>query len=432
LGDAAYEALPGNRRRVMHGAVADALKRSKPSLAANGPEALGRHFAAAERFSEASTLFRDAARLALAAGAFVEAEAHARRSLDLAGSLPQTDRDDAMLPALALLGEALIATRGYADREVQEVFERGARHALAMGNAREVLPVLRGLTSFYQVRGPLWMAHQLSERVLQIARVVGEPLLLAQAERRHGWCRMCEGSLAEARVLLEAALARQAAVGDADAAHELTFDDATTLGTLAWLDWLTDGTAMALARVAQAEVRAASSPRPLSAAYTFGFAAIVRQLAGDADGAHRLAARCRAIAVQRGFVYWIAMAEAMQGWSEAVRNRTAVGLRLLRDAVSNYERTQSEILRPYLLGLLADAEHVSGSRRAGLAALDEAQTLATTIGARLHLPFLLMLRGRMLGGSEASDALAAARDEAISQGAVALAAVAEAELARRR
>ena len=432
LSDAAYEALPGNRRRFLHGAVANALMRSNPTLAASEPETLGRHFAAAERFSEACTLFCDAARLALAAGAFVETEAHARRSLDLAASLPEIDRDTAMLPALALLGEALIATRGYADREVQEVFERGARRALAMGNAREVLPVLRGLTSFYQVRGPLWMAHQLSERVLQIARAVGEPLLLAQAERRHGWCRMCEGSLAEARVLLEAALARQAAVSDADSARELIFDDATTLGTLAWLDWLTEGATAALGRAAQAETRAASSPRPLSAAYTFGFAAIVYQFAGDLDGAHRLATRCRAIAVDRGFVYWIAMAEALRGWSEALRSRTVEGVRLLREAVADYHRTESEILRPYLLGLLGEAEHVTGSTRAGLEALDQAQELAAATGARLHLPFLLMLRGRLLNADAAIQALSAARDEAVSQGATAVAAVAEAELARRR
>jgi len=432
LSDAAYNALPSYRRRTLHGVVADTLSRINPTLAANEPEALARHYAAAGRIVDANRLFCDAAAIALSAGAFVEAEAHARRALESGGLLPQTDRDVAVLPALALLGEALIATRGYADPEVQEIFERGARLALAMGNARETLPVLRGLTSFYQVRGPLWMAHQLSERVLQIARLVGEPLVLAQAERRHGWCRMCEGDLAQARRLLEAALARQAAVSDEDAAKELIFDDATTHGTLAWLDWLTEGTPAALARAEQAEARAASSPRPLSAAYAFGFAAIARQLAGDVDGAERLAARCGAIAAARGFIYWTAMAEALRGWSEALRDHSLVGLNRLRGAVADYHRTQSELLRPYLLGLLAEAEHVAGSGVDGFQALDLAEELATAIGARLHLPILSMLRGRLMTGAHALRAFSAARDEAVSQGATALAAAADAELARRQ
>jgi len=432
LGDAAYEALPSDRRRALHSVVADTLRRVRPSLAASEPEVLARHFAEADRTFEANALFRSAAANALSAAAFIEAETHARRALDLAQMLPDATRNEALVAALVPLGEALIATHGYADPEVQEVFERGARLALAMGTAREMLPVLRGLTSFYQVRGPLSLARQLSERVLQIARVVREPLLLAQAERRHGWCRMCEGDLAAARVLLEASLARQTAVRDADTDQELAFDDATTLGTLAWLDWLTDGPGASLTRAGQAAARAESSTRPLSAAYAFGFAAIAHQLAGNPDGAQRLAERCGAIAATRGFVYWTAMAEALCGWSEAVRDHAPAGVLRLRRALSEYHRMKSEILRPYLLGLLAEAEHATGSDAAAREALDLAEGATTAIGARLFLPGLLMLRGRILTGAAAVRALLAARDEALAQGATALAAAATAELTRQR
>jgi class 3 adenylate cyclase len=432
LGAAAYEALPSDRRRALHGVVADALRRVRPSLATSEPEALARHFAAAGRPSEAHALFRSAAVNALSAGAFVEAETHARRAVDLAQMLPDADRNEAVLAALVPLGEALIATHGYADPEVQEVFERGARLALAMGTAREMLPALRGLTSFYQVRGPLSLAHQLSERVLQIARVIGEPLLLAQSERRHGWCRMCEGDLAAARLLLEGSLARQMAVNDADADQELAFDDAPTLGLLAWLDWLTDGPAASLTRAAEAAARAERSTRPLSATYAFGIAAIAHQLSGDVDGAQRPNDRCAAIAEARGFVYWTMMAEALRGWSEAVRDHAPSGALRLSRAVAEYHRTQSEILRPYLLGLLAEAEHATGAGAAAHEALDRAEEVAIAIGARLFLPTLLMLRGRLLTGAAAVGALSAARDEALAQGARALAAAATAELARIR
>jgi class 3 adenylate cyclase len=432
LADAAYEALPSDRRRALHSTVAEALRRLRPSLTNSEPEVLARHLAAADRSSEASALFRNAAANALSSAAFIEAETHARRALELAEDLRGPTGNETVVAALALLGEALIATHGYAHAEVQQVFERGARLALGMGTAREMLPVLRGLTSFYQVRGPLWLAHQLSERVLQIAKIVGEPLLLAQAERRHGWCRMCEGNLVVARQLLEDALARQMAVGDSVADRNFIFDDVTTLGTLAWLDWLTDGRDAALNRSAQTAVRAENCTRPLSAAYAFGFAAIAHQLAGDAEGVERLAARCGAIAAEHGLVYWTATAEALRGWSQAFGHHASDGVFRLRRAVADYHRTQSEILRPYLLGLQAEAEFLAGSGAAAREALDLAEEVTTTLDARLHLPTLLLLRGRLSEGAESMRALAAARDEARRQGAAALAIVAEAELARFR
>jgi hypothetical protein len=222
------------------------------------------------------------------------------------------------------------------------------------------------------------------------------------------------------------------AVNDADADQELAFDDATTLGTLAWLDWLTDGAGASLTRAGQAAARAEHSTRPLSAAYAFGFAAIAHQLSGDADGAQRLADRCAAIAETRGFVYWTMMADALRGWSEAVRDHAPSGALRLRRAVAEYHRTQSEILRPYLLGLLAEAEHATRADAAAHEALNRAEEVAIAIGARLFLPTLLMLRGRLLTGAAAVRALSTARKEALAQGARALAAAATAELARIR
>ncbi|MGH7154954.1 MAG: hypothetical protein ACREF3_13595, partial [Acetobacteraceae bacterium] len=89
------------------------------------------------------------------------------------------------------------------------------------------------------------------------------------------------------------------------------------------------------------------------------------------------------------------------------------------------------ILLPYLLALLAEAESVAGSRAAALNTLTEAESVADAIGARLFLPGLLLRRGRLLRGREGLDVLARARQLAVAQGAVALAAVIEKAAHRR-
>jgi hypothetical protein len=405
--------------------VASVLRRTNPSIEAYEPEVLARHLAAADAGLEAVKLLCQAAAKALTSGGFVEAEAHARRALGIAETLEE-EGPRATIEALVPLGEALIAIRGYADPDVQATFERGARLALDMGTARDLLPVLRGLTSYYQVRGPLWLAQQLGDRVLQTAKVVGEPLLLAQAQRRHGWCRFCQGKLSEARLLLEAALTSQVSIEMAQG--DLAYDEATTLATLAWLDWLTLGDAAALSRAAQAAGRAEVSPRPLSAAYTFGFVAIVHQLCSDWEGAERFAVRCKSIASERHIIYFMAVADALIGWCQALRDRSAVGLERLRNAVMQYGDLQSEILLPYLLGLLAEAEHAIGSDTAALAALDRADAVVAAIGAYVYKPGLLLARSRIQDRDTALRVLPLALEAATEQGATALASKISTEL----
>jgi class 3 adenylate cyclase len=363
LGDVAYQALPSDRRRTLHQRVVEVFSAD----ASIRPEVLGHHQAAAGNPHAASEMFCQAADNALVSGAFVEAASHANRALEFAESLPEGIRDRAVLAALGSLGSARIATSGYGNSEVQATFERAARLALASGTAGDLLPALRGLISYYQVHGPLSRARELCEKLLQLARLDGNPLMIAEAERRLGWCRFCQGGLVEARLLFDAALERldTADTGPPGFDHDTTAT--LTLAALAWLDWLTEGDAAALARATQVAGRAINARRPIISAYGFGFAAAVHQLAGDADGARTLALHCGEVATARGISYWSAMADMLCGWSAARLGNPTAGRAQLRRGLAGYMATESEILRPYALGLLADAEYVAGDVESALA-----------------------------------------------------------------
>ncbi len=421
LTDAAYGAMDRPQRRALHLRVARVLQRDRPAFATTAPAVLAHHLAEAGEPREAAPLFRAAARAMLDTGAYAEAEGHARRSLELYEQQP--DQSD-ILAALLPLGEALIGARGYADPNVQQVYERGARLAMQLGTAVALLPPLRGLTSYYQVRGPLPRAHDLSAQVLRIARVVGEPVIICQAEQRHGWCLMSQGRLTEAAAMMETALARHRGMPESQRHSE--YEDASILIHLAWLDWLIHGREAMAQRVAQAVARVPGAP-PLRAAYVMGFAAVAWQLADDPGAVADFAERSGAIAREHGIVYWIAMAEALSGWATAARGERE-GLERLRRAVSAYDRTQGRVLLPYLLALLAAAEHRVGRPSDALAALERAETVVATIGAGLYRAPLLRLRARLLAGDERDRLLAEARAAAEAQGAVAFAALVAGEL----
>lgn len=419
LADAAYHGMPSARRRELHRLVARALQRVSPALAATAPENLAHHLAEAGEKAEAAVLFRSAAHFRLASGAYAEAEAHARRDVELSEALSAGTGKKNLLAGLMPLGEALIATRGYAHLDVQAVYERAARLAMDLGTAAELLPALRGLTSFYQVRGPMSRARELGAQVLRIARVVGDDALIRQAERRHGWCLLCEGRLTEAEALLESSLARHARLDPAE--RDAQRDDALVLSHLAWSDWFTKGAAATMARAELAAARA-DMGSPLHATYALGFVAVAHQICGDREGAARYASQSGAIARERGIVYWIAMADAVIGWSDAIRG-DASGLGVLRTAIADYDRTQGRVLRPYLLGLLAEAELGLGSRDRALAAISEADAIVNAIGVELYRAPLLRLRALAQTGSARAVTLLAAKNTAIAQGARAFAAL---------
>jgi class 3 adenylate cyclase/tetratricopeptide (TPR) repeat protein len=423
LADAAYEALTTSRRQALHRQVADALRVRNPAISTSEPEVLGRHLAMAGDAAAAADLYHAAGTNALGAAAFVETASHARRSLELTRTLTGEAGQRAMLAATVLLGEALSGTQGYASDEVRATFEAANRIALELGSVADMQPALRGLTAYYQIRGPLHRAHELGRRTVQVARIAGDQLQLAEAERRWGWCMFCQGQLDEARLLIESAMRRLERF-NATRQDDKVIDDTAVRGpvVLALIAWLVDGNAEALSLVDEMAASAETFPRPMTAVYGLCFASFVQQLCGRTESAHWFASRAGEIALSRSHPYWMSLTEIVRGWSEVLGGtEVQTGLERIRLGLREYERTQSTILYPYALMLLAEAEDALGSSQAALDALQRGLECAESIGAGFYTPLLETVRGRILLRLDAAagrDALAKARAAAVRQGAV--------------
>lgn len=425
LADAAYEAMTNSKRQALHRQIATVLQARQPTDSISEPEVLGRHHALGGNTEQAATLFRAASSNALATAAYAEATAHAKRAIELSETLVGGEtKQRAKLEATVLLGESLSGPLGYASSEVRSVFEDASRIAMELGSVADLQPVLRGLTAYYQIRGPLHRAHELGRRAVQVARARGNQLQLAEAERRWGWCRLCQGELEEARLLVESAMNRLSKASAASPDKPIVDDSSVRgPGILAMIAWLVDGRDHALNMAHEMARQAEEFPRPTGKIYALGFASFVFQLCGDAETAHRLASIGGETALTHNNLYWLSLSKIVSGWAEVTGRSDPRGMEKIHIGLKEYESLQSVILHPYALMLLADAEDAIGDSDLALSTLGKAIEIAESSGARFYIPILQSARGTILirqSAPQSRSILDIARTEALNQGALAL------------
>lgn len=398
LAAAAYDAMTRSHRANLHRRVATALQKHYAHLESQAPEDLGRHFALGGEKETAADYFRRGSANALATAAFTEAINHAQKAFELVESASGDSGDRARLSALVLLGEGLSGKLGYASSDVRAAFERASHLALGLGSAAELLPALRGLTAFYQIRGPLQRAYELGSRTAQVARLGGDPVAIADAERRLGWCRLCQGQLTEARTLVESAMARvDGVIGTKDATAVVNDTTVRGPGILAMIAFFVDGADAALSIIERIAGDVVTLPRPMGRIYSLGFTSLVYQICGDAEKAAHFAGMSGEAARRHGNLYWTALSDIVCGWAKVISGRdVAEGLRQIRQGAEDYERSESVLLHPYALWLLAHAEETVGETEGALNHLARAAALAQSIGAQLYHPLLQAARARIL------------------------------------
>ena len=430
---AAYESLLLADRRAYHAQTAALLKRLRPTLLQRQPELIAEHHEAGGEAAAAVPLLARAARTALAAFALTEAETLARRGLALVGALPAGALAEDELELLILLGQTLIARRGYASSAVQETFEHALRVAGEVVDDTRILPLLRGLASFYQVRGPLAQAASVCDRLVAGAERSGDARALPDAWRRQAWNRQCAGDLTAA----DAGFARALAALDPEnlAAHIAVAGHdprALALANLCWLDLWRRGPEAATHRARKAAAAGRASPHPVSACYALVFAALVLQEAGCWHEALELAEAANVLAASKGIPYWIAMSQIIIGRHKVARGDQATaraGLAAIAEGLECYRQTQGEILRPRILALLAEAHAALGGFETAHQLHAEAVELAGLVGAEGFLPELLLQQARspQIAGTVRTAALERALALARTHGADAMARAVEVE-----
>jgi class 3 adenylate cyclase/tetratricopeptide (TPR) repeat protein len=388
----AYNSLLRSQRRANHAEIARLIGASYPELAEKNPETLARHCAAGGMPEQAIQNWRKAAHLAYSSSGFVEAVEFLRSALEQLPEIAAAPKHDGYELALQVdLGTALIATRGEASPEVEQAYSRAAALLQKTDGKELSFPALRGLQTFYQVRGPLKTSFQLAERLRETADASGDIVLQVEALRRRGWCLFCQGRFAEGRENLRSAIELY---DPANAEHHIVHHsvDPAVLGriNLAWLEAVAGNEAEARREAAEAVRYAGVLGHGLSLAYGLGISAAVHQTFGELEQAERFASETQALARRRHLPYWIAFGTLMKGWSRAAAGDHD-GLAELDTGIAAYRASGARLFVPYGLALKAHALTAMARATETQILLAEAQRDAADVGCRFVMPQILHL-----------------------------------------
>ena len=396
--DAAYQSLLKSRRAQLHARTADALLQQLPAVAESHPELVAHHLSEAGSFDQAVVYWLAAGRRALEASANVEAAAHLQRGLKELATLSDAPARAGREVALQIaLGTALTATQGYGASAVEGAYARA--HALCrnLGDAEQLFTVLTGLHTFYQVRGPLRVAREIAEQLVELAQASEDDQRGAQAHRRLGWTLYCLGEARSGRTHLDRVLA----LYDPEQSHShaiLYGAHPWIVGFVnsAWLEWTVGAPETGLERSRMALSLARELGRPLLLAYALCMSAAMHQCRSEPARTLELAREAVALALDKSMPYWAAWGGTLEGWAMAELGEADEGTQRLRDGLEAYRKTGAELFRPYSLALLADACGKSGRIDEALNYLGEALESTHRQDAHFYTAEIYRLRGAVL------------------------------------
>jgi predicted ATPase len=126
------------------------------------------------------------------------------------------------------------------------------------------------------------------------------------------------------------------------------------------------------------------------------YSAMVGAFGRDARSAAEYAATLLEFAREYKLDLWAASATVVQGWAMARHGQGAAGIAVIQRGLADWRNSGAEWMRPFFLGLLAEACALSGDIQRGLGALDEALAAIERTGEYWPAAELHRLRGQLL------------------------------------
>jgi tetratricopeptide (TPR) repeat protein len=397
--EAAYELLLRSTRQQYHLRIARTLLDRFPELSAGQPELLAQHCTAAGLNDEAIAQWALAGQLATARSAFAEAITAFTRALELLATLPESEaRDRREIDILSGLGLALISTRGFSSKEVEQTYARAG--ALCQRYGDVPVRVLFGLWAVDLVRGNIEGTARLAAIFSRFVRTSTDRDILlishaclcnraftygdyaSAAESGRAGRSFCD--LEQPRLQLDRLMRDYGYEGilyphlleawcDAYQAREVACD-----ATWAEATGLAD-------KIDHAYVRAMAAAYGAAFAHDLGRPEVAAQRAGTVI----------ALCTENGFPFWLAIGLCISGWAQAFRGDQGAIARL-KQGLDILRAIGALVILPYYLSYLGEIQLANGEVTAGLVTVEEALTISRTNLGRHQVPELLRLKGEFL------------------------------------
>lgn len=395
--EAAYQSLLRSTRQQYHRQIAQVLAEQFPETVETQPELLAYHFTAAGLNKQAIQYWYQAGKRALQRSAHTEAISHVTKGLDLlkaSPSAPEHIQQELLLQTA--LGQAHMATKGYAAPEVELAYARARELCHQMGDIPQLFSVLVGLRAFYDVRAELKTGRELGEQLLRLAHSTQEPALLLEAHRGLGVNLFYGGEL----VAAQNHLTQGSSLYDAKQHRSLAFvygqdPEMVFLTYQAMVLCLQGYPEQALQKSREALSFARELAHPFTLGYALDFAAVLHHFCRDPVTTQQFAEEAIELATEQGFRLWLTLGTILRGWALVAQGKHAEGITHLEQGLTAVRATGAELGKPHFLTLLAEAYGLIGQPAKGLEVIDEAVDTIHKNGERYYEAEVYRIKGEL-------------------------------------
>jgi class 3 adenylate cyclase/predicted ATPase len=394
--EVAYGSVLQERRRVLHGQIVEAIERLYPDRLVEQVERIAHHALRAELWEKAVEYLHQSGKKASSRSAIPEAIAYFEQALDALMRLPEAHRTIEIAINIRIdLGPALIATKGFQSREVENNYTRARVLCEQFGETPLLFPVVWGLARSHDARGELRLGRKLGEQLLSVAQRVQEPALLLEAHHE-SWANLSLlGELRSARTHIDQGFAlydlqkhRHHAFlyGGHDPGVCCAYHAADVLWLLGYPE-----KALQKSHDSLALARELSHPSTLSNA--LAFAAWFHQHRGERQTVQTRVEEVMTLAIEQGFSARLAQAHFLQGWLLFEQGEKEAGIAQM----SKFPATEGAgRVNAHSAAMLADAYGKAGQTAAGLNVVDKALTKAHQTDCRYYEAELHRIKGELL------------------------------------
>jgi DNA-binding winged helix-turn-helix (wHTH) protein/predicted ATPase len=400
-----YERVTMTRRAVLHQRIGEFKESSYGERATEIASELALHFESGQDWERAAKYLLLAARQTNEVFAAREAVALAERGLKAIGKLPESQRVEQELSAQIVLGNALMATRGFAAAEVRETYERARDLCLQIGHTPYLLPVLYGLFANHLVRGKYGTALNLGREFLARAQQKSDPALVV-GHRMMALPLLATGKFVEAREHLE----EIALLYNPEQHRPLTYSYGQEPGLagyafLALTTWFLGYPELALRQHQKAIDIGRKISHPQSQAYGLTWAAMHYQCCRDVEATRLQADALIKIATEHGLMeLWLAWGTILRGWASVEPGQYQDGIQQMRSGLKAMLSTGTRMFFGYYVCVLADGYLKAGQYNEGLQVLSDLAQSADVAEEQFSHAEAARLKGELLllaGGDSA-------------------------------
>ncbi len=410
--DAAYESLLRSRRQQLHKRIADVLKEQFAEIIERQPELMAHHLLHAGLVGPAIDYLQKAGQRAIQRSANTEAIGHLKRALELLHSLAKnTGRAHTELELEVMLGQAMIAGRGYAASETKEVLLR-AKGLMDKSTApSQKFAILYGIWACYYVGGEGALLRGAAEDFLAEAERHDDTAALCLSHRTLGTTLVTIGDFVGGRWHLERARALYDPSNHACFRYQYGQDiGAAALCYLCWALWHLGYVEQASEVAAEAVTVAEASAHPHTLVYTICHARGVLDVCRDyTEEMRSYAGMVVALSTEHGFPFWAAGGQIFKGWAVTCEGTADQGLELLQEGLSAWQATGARLWLPIFLALKAQALAKQGRIDAALQTIEQAIVVVNETSERWAIAEVLRLKAGFLmaAGRARSDEIEA-------------------------